>query len=86
MSEKPSQNLKPPRGLAPAWRALVEVGFIVFLYYSNLLMGEFEGSGLGQSRGLRWALHDIVTKANFTIAIASALVGFLVVELLRKKF
>ena len=25
-----------------AWRAVIEVGFIVFLFYSNLLMGEFE--------------------------------------------
>lgn len=26
-------------------RALVEIGFIVFLFYSNLLIGEFERSG-----------------------------------------
>lgn len=25
-----------------AWRAAIEVGSIVFLFYSNLLMGEFE--------------------------------------------
>ena len=25
-----------------AWRAVIEVGSIVFLFYSNLLMGEFE--------------------------------------------
>ena len=24
------------------WRAMIEVGFIIFLFYSNLLMGEFE--------------------------------------------
>jgi hypothetical protein len=23
------------------WRAAIEVGFIIFLFYSNLLMGEF---------------------------------------------
>ena len=28
-----------PKRLAPVWRALVESGFIVFLYYSNLFMG-----------------------------------------------
>ena len=27
------------------WRAVIEVGFIVFLFYSNLLMGEFTRSG-----------------------------------------
>jgi hypothetical protein len=30
-----------------AWRAVIEVGFIIFLFYSNLLMGEFERSGIG---------------------------------------
>ena len=29
-------------------RGLIEIGFIIFLFYSNLLMGEFERSGLGQ--------------------------------------
>jgi hypothetical protein len=28
--------------------AVIEVGFIVFLFYSNLLMGEFERSGMGR--------------------------------------
>ena len=29
------------RRMTPLFRALVEVAFIVFLFYSNLLMGEF---------------------------------------------
>ncbi len=29
------------------WRAVIEVSFIIFLFYSNLLMGEFEHSGMG---------------------------------------
>jgi hypothetical protein len=66
-------------------RALVEVGFICFLFYSNLLMGEFEHSGLGKTRGLLWALQDIFTAANFGIALITAFVGYLVVESLRKK-
>jgi hypothetical protein len=40
-------------------RALIEVGFIVFLFYANLLMGEYEHSGMGQTRGLRWAVSEI---------------------------
>src|SRR5579871_6356238 len=36
---------KPPRPLAPILRALVEIGFIIFLFYSNLLMGEFNRAG-----------------------------------------
>ncbi len=86
MAEKPPPDLKRPRKLAPVWRALIEVGFIVFLYYSNLLMGEFESSGQGRSRGLWWAVHDILTETNFTIAIVTALIGYLVFEFLRKRF
>jgi len=37
-----------------AWRAVIEVGFIIFLFYSNLLMGEFERSGIGQKRVWLW--------------------------------
>lgn len=85
MSENSPTISKRPKKLAPVWRALIEVGFIVLLYYSNLLMGEFEGSGQGRAKGLMWALHDIVTEFNFTIAIVSALIGYLLVELLRKR-
>jgi hypothetical protein len=68
------------------WRAVIEVSFIVFLFYSNLLMGEFERSGMGEKRGLVWALHDVFTTANFRIAIVAALVGYVVFEFLRKRF
>jgi hypothetical protein len=67
------------------WRAVIEVSFIVFLFYSNLLMGEFERSGKGQEMGLAWAVSDIVTPPNFAIAIAAALIGYVVVEFLRSK-
>jgi hypothetical protein len=68
------------------WRAVIEIGFIMFLFYSNLLMGEFERSGMGQKRGVAWALGDVFTAANFTIAVAAALVGYGLFEFLRKKF
>ena len=85
MPEKITNESNRPRTLSPVWRALVEVGSIVFLYYSNLLMGEFEGSGLGRQKGLAWAMHDILTGPNLLIALASALVGYLVFEFLRKR-
>ena len=66
-------------------RAVLEAGFIVFLFYSNLLMGEFERSGKGRTMGLYWALRDIFTSDNFLIAIIAAILGWLVVELLRKR-
>jgi hypothetical protein len=68
------------------WRAAIEVGFIVFLFYSNLLMGEFERSGQARERGLEWALADIFTTTNFAIAITAAFIGYVVVEFLRNRF
>jgi len=68
------------------WRAVIEIGFIVFLFYSNLLMGEFERSGLGRKMGLAWALGEVFTAANFAIAMIAALIGYVLVEFLRKRF
>ncbi|MGA3105065.1 MAG: hypothetical protein ABSD53_11335 [Terriglobales bacterium] len=68
------------------WRAVIEVGFIIFLFYSNLLMGEFERSGMGQKRGIAWALRDVLTVANFEIAATAALLGYGFFEFLRRKF
>jgi hypothetical protein len=67
-------------------RAVIEVGFIIFLFYSNLLMGEFERSGLGQTRGLAPAIRDVFTAANFEIAMIAALIGYILVEFLRRRF
>jgi hypothetical protein len=68
------------------WRAVIEVGFIIFLFYSNLLMGEYERSGMGQHAGFSWAVANIFTAGNFVIAVVAALVGYIVVESLRRKF
>lgn len=68
------------------WRPLVEIGFIIFLFYSNLLMGEFERSGMGLRNGVAWAIRDVLTLANFAIAVAAGLIGYLFFEFLRKRF
>jgi hypothetical protein len=47
-------------------------------------MGEFTRAS-GQSKTLAFALSDIVTPANFAIAIVSAFIGYGVFEFLRKK-
>ncbi|HXB12319.1 MAG TPA: hypothetical protein VNZ45_10055 [Bacteroidia bacterium] len=73
------------RKLAPFWRAVIEGGFIIFLFYSNLLMGEFNHSGMGQAKGFVWALHEVFTLANFGIALVSAFTGYLVFEFFRRK-
>ena len=72
-------------GVTPVFRAVIEVAFIVFLFYSNLLMGEFTASN-GRGRSLLMGLTDIFTLTNFLIAMVSAIIGYLVFEYLRKKF
>jgi hypothetical protein len=72
------------RRLTPLWRAVIEAGFIVFLFYSNLLMGEFTVAN-GRGKTLAAALTDIFTVTNFAIALVSAIIGYLVFEFLRKK-
>jgi len=67
-------------------RALIEIGFIVFLFYSNLLMGEFEHTGVGRGKGLVWAIWNIFTVPNFLIAIVAAMIGYILVEFLRTRF
>ena len=75
-----SRRMKPS-----VWRALIEIGFIIFLFYSNLLMGEFTHSGAGRIKGLTWAFEDIFTVTDFGIAVVAGLIGYGVVELLRNK-
>ena len=48
-------------------------------------MGEFERSGMGERKGLLWALSDVLTTHNFMIAILAATVGYFLVELLRTR-
>jgi hypothetical protein len=72
------------RRLGPFWRALVEVAFIIFLFYSNLLMGEFTAANC-KGKTLLAALHNIVTPVNFLIALASAFIGYATVEFLRRR-
>ena len=65
------------------WRAIVEVGFIIFLFYSNLLMGEMERTASGRDKGLLWDLRDIFTQKTFIVAVIAGLIGYLLVERLR---
>jgi hypothetical protein len=67
-------------------RAVVEITFIIFLFYSNLLMGEYTKNGMGNGRGLIRSLQNIFTASNFLIAIISAFIGYAVFEFLRKKY
>ena len=68
------------------WRAMIEAGFIVFLFYSNLLMGQFERTGMGRKHGLGWAVAEIFTLENFAIAIFAAIIGYVLFEFLRNRY
>jgi hypothetical protein len=71
--------------MVPVLRAGTEIAFIVFLFYSNLLMGEFTVSN-GHGKSLVHALHDILTGTNLMIALVSAIIGYGAFEYLRRKF
>lgn len=78
-----SQNERRPRKSAGLWRAIVEVAFIIFLFYANLLMGEFTASS-GRGKSLAFAVKDVFTRTDFAIALISAFIGYVVFESLRK--
>jgi hypothetical protein len=65
---------------------MIEIGFIIFLFYSNLLMGEYERYAAGRGKSLAWAVWDIFTPTNFLIAVVAAFIGYVLVEFLRKRF
>jgi hypothetical protein len=41
---------------------------------------------MGHQRGIAWAIRDVLTVANFEIAMIAALIGYVFFEFLRKKF
>jgi hypothetical protein len=78
-SSRMGPDPKQPRKLTPIWRAVVEIGFIIFLLYANLLMREFTHAGSKQ-KSPEFAVQDIFTVTNLVIATISALLGYLVLE------
>jgi hypothetical protein len=77
-------NREPRNTLAPIWSAIAEIGLIVFLLYSTLLMREFTHLN-GEGKTLTFAVYNIFTVANFAIAVVSALFGYIATEYLRKR-
>jgi hypothetical protein len=67
------------------WRAVVEVAFIMFLFYANLLMGEYERANSSAGKTLVDALADIFTVNSLVIGLLASLVGYATVEFLRAK-
>jgi hypothetical protein len=67
------------------WRAVVEIAFIIFLFYSNLLMGQYTATSTPQNMSLWTAIRIVVTPDNLIIAMVTALIGHLGFEFLRKR-
>ncbi|MGP8251413.1 MAG: hypothetical protein ACLQHF_05215 [Terracidiphilus sp.] len=80
MTPRPNQTQR----FHPIARVFIETAFIIFLFYSNLLMGEFTVAN-GKGKTLAVALQDIFTATNFAIALVSALIGYVIIESLRKR-
>jgi hypothetical protein len=50
------------------------------------LMGEFTRTNGWKGKSLAFAIRDTFTATDFVIAIVAALIGYLAIEYLRKKF
>lgn len=80
MTPQPRTRRKPH----PFWRSIVECASVMFLFYANLLMGEFTRAN-GRGKTLLFALHDVFTWENFTIGLVCACIGYAVFEFWRRK-
>ena len=74
---------KRPR-LASIGTAIIEIAFIIFLFYANLLMGEFTRSS-PRAKTFTAALYDVLDMKTIGIALAAASIGFVGFDYLRKR-
>ena len=67
-------------------RALAEVAFIIFLFYTNLLMGEFtRARSMPHASTMLSALSDIFTPMNAVVGLIGASIGYFCIESFRKR-
>jgi len=63
--------------------AVAEVGFIFFLFYTNLLMGQFTRSRHAST--MLAGIVDVFTPTNALIGLVGATVGYFYIEEMRKR-
>jgi hypothetical protein len=80
MPQTPNERRRPAR----LWRAIIEIAFIISLFYANLLMGEFTSVN-ERGKSFVFAVEDVFTGKDFAIAIVAALIGYAGFEYLRKR-
>jgi hypothetical protein len=73
-----------PRRFTPGLRTVIEIGLLIFFFYSVRLMGEFTATS-DRGKTLSVAIQDILTGPNLLISGIAALAGYLVIEYLRKE-
>jgi len=74
-----------PTTLRNILRAFAEIGFIIFLFYTNLLMGQFTRSHAAErAPGFLSAVYDVFTPTNALIGLIGAIIGYLVIEGFRR--
>jgi hypothetical protein len=74
-----------PKTFRSASRALLEMGFIIFLFYSNLLMGQYNLGHTFADRPILTAVRAIVTVDNFIIAVLAAVIGHVAFDWMRRR-
>jgi hypothetical protein len=75
----------PSLGPKKIFRASAEIAFIMLLFYTNLLMGQFTHSHYAErGPGSLPAIYDVVTPMNVLIGLVGAVSGYFVIELFRK--
>ncbi len=66
-------------------RSILEMAFIIFLFYSNLLMGQYNRGHSFAQRSILEAFQNIFTVENFIVALAAAFIGHVVFDSIRKR-
>jgi hypothetical protein len=66
-------------------RILLEMAFILFLFYANLLMGQYNLGHSFADKPILVAISNICTVDNLIIGIAAAFVGHVAFDYLRKR-
>jgi hypothetical protein len=67
------------------YKALIEIGFIIFLFYSNLLMGQYNLGHNFAQRPILEAIKNICTIDNFGLAVIAAFIGHVAFDRIRRR-
>jgi len=61
------------------------MGFIIFLFYANLIMGQYTHEHLRQKITLVGAISNVFSLENFSIAVICAFIGHTFFDRIRRR-